>query len=441
MTHRKANLNTSGIDDRRGAVRMNPLSALNNPTPTLIILLGGVVMLVINILYSAVRAARGNVKAGWFSVLVTLLACGVIVFGTVQGAMAISAPARTGRGGNPAFATGSRSGSPSNGTPALGGAPVTPSNTGNASTTPTPTQVDQAGLLMTAIGGGITLFLALMLYFYERGRSGFTVSHSRGLLNMGASGLVIITALVIPVIPAQAVSAAAAANNAAAVSRVAIRQPSATPSPTPQATQTATLLPSFTAAPSETPAVLPTQVYYTSTDTVAMQASICTATANTLMNLRPDPSDQQPAIGRVIGGALLNITGRSTDGKWVQVIATDTGNRIQGWVSASYVTDSPSCSSQTIPVVNPLGPATQSPADVAVTPCTVITNAATNLRPDPSQVHDPLASIPAKTTLTVTGKSDSSWWQVTYGSAKGWVNAIAVTAAATCNAVQIIPVS
>ena len=63
----------------------NSLAALNQPMTLLVI---GLALLIINIVYGLVRAFRGNLKAGWFTVLMALLACVFFTLGTVQSANA-----------------------------------------------------------------------------------------------------------------------------------------------------------------------------------------------------------------------------------------------------------------------------------------------------------------------------------------------------------------
>src|SRR5262249_34531198 len=159
-------------------------------------------------------------------------------------------------------------------------------------------------------------------------------------------------------------------------------------------------------------------------------------TANTTINLRPEPSVQQPGIGRILAGALLNVLGRSADKKWWNVISTDNGMSVQGWVSADYVTPDSGCTDAVVPVVQNSGNRTQTPSPNATaqanagtdTVCTIVTKAGVNLRADPSLAHDPIAAIPAKTTLNPTERSvDGQWWQVTYNSKSGWVAVSGVT--------------
>ena len=75
----------------------------------------------------------------------------------------------------------------------------------------TEAQLDQAGLSVALLAGGLGILLGLILYFMERRRPGFISANSRGLLNLGAGFFVVVAILVIPLIPGQASPAAAAA--------------------------------------------------------------------------------------------------------------------------------------------------------------------------------------------------------------------------------------
>ena len=301
----------------------------------------------------------------------------------------------------------------------------------------TAAQPNQMGLQLAVIGGIAGLLLALILYFRERRLTGFALANSRGLLNLGAAFFIVVAALVIPLISAQN-TAAASAGRAVAAGNFRSRAVTPTPSNTPQPTDTATMMPSLTPARTDTVAPLPTQVHYSSTYTVNMEKSVCTATANTTISLRTDPSVQQQAIGRVVGGSLLNVIERSADGQWLHVITSDTG--VEGWVSASFVTLGSSCqsipgASQSSPPATP-GKVTATPASAQVAssaPCTLLTTTAASLRPDPSLTHSPLASIPEKTVLTPLAKSaNGSWWQVQYGNLQGWIGAGTVFSSSSC---------
>src|SRR5689334_9393340 len=64
---------------------LNTLATINQTTWLLI---GGIALLVVNIIYGWVRSSRGNVKAGWFTVVLALAACALIGVGAVQAASA-----------------------------------------------------------------------------------------------------------------------------------------------------------------------------------------------------------------------------------------------------------------------------------------------------------------------------------------------------------------
>jgi hypothetical protein len=177
-----------------------------------------------------------------------------------------------------------------------------------------------------------------------------------------------------------------------------------------------------------------------------MDKSVCTATVNTTVSLRMDPSTQKEAIGRLVGGTLLDVIERSADGQWLHVTASDSG--IEGWVSASYVTLMPTCQSipggkgtntpapSSTPGKAATKPASTQSALVTQVPCTMVTTTAASLRPDPSLTHAPLTSIPDKTVLTPLAKSaNGSWWQVKYGNMQGWIGAGTAVASSSCSAV------
>jgi hypothetical protein len=52
--------------------------------------LGGVVLLLFNILYGIVRTARGHVRAGWFTAALAFVACALIGTGLVGQTVAAS---------------------------------------------------------------------------------------------------------------------------------------------------------------------------------------------------------------------------------------------------------------------------------------------------------------------------------------------------------------
>lgn len=132
-----------------------------------------------------------------------------------------------------------------------------------------------------------------------------------------------------------------------------------TPSSTPTPPSTPTSLPTLTPAPTETEIVLVTPIAYAVTD--ASVPISCSVTASTTLNLRADPSLNQRAIGRVMAGSVLPVTGRSGDQKWWRVINNAGNAEVEGWVSAQYVTADKTCADATIPVVGPTLTPTRTP--------------------------------------------------------------------------------
>src|SRR5260221_2146124 len=76
---------------------MDFLTALTGFNQASWLLIGGFVLLFVNIIYGWVRSARGSVKAGWFTVCLALVACIMIGVGTVQAASASATAARAGQ--------------------------------------------------------------------------------------------------------------------------------------------------------------------------------------------------------------------------------------------------------------------------------------------------------------------------------------------------------
>ena len=61
------------------------------------------------------------------------------------------------------------------------------------------------------------------------------------------------------------------------------------------------------------------------------------------------------------------------------------------------------------------------------------------MRPDPSQAHPPIASVPGSTALNPLGKSqDGYWWRVNYGTAQGWIGNGAVVASSGCATMPVV---
>jgi uncharacterized protein YgiM (DUF1202 family) len=489
-------------------IRMNPLNQNTLLLPV------GLIALLFNVIVGGVRLRQGHPRAGIFNVGLALAACGVIAVGMVgisfpPSSVSVAAPAAavTGAPGVAAANGAAQPGAPGNvpvrdsGSGLPGGPGALPSEaemTAMAEGTlpsplmtvaasgkaPAPMMTAAAGKpvsngassantevpglpgfpigrlasLFTAVGAIVIILAGTGLFRNERHRQDFDPSASHGLLNAGAGFFVLVAALVIPMIPAQStaapggVAAGLTPTNGPAPTRIVIRTSTPTLTAIPSLTPTAP--PTLTPTTSETPIVLYTAVVYTNSGVSTVTA--CTVTAQTTLNLRGDPSVQQPAIGRVFAGSLLPVTGQSADKKWWRVVNDDEGSTVEGWVSAQFVTADSSCADGSVPIVNTVAAATSRPTMTPGQPatgtpvpavqgtsvaCTIMTNTAASLRSGPSKGYLVIGQIPERTVLTATAKSpDGQWWRVTYtasdGAKDGWVGAGVVIAASSCAAVM-----
>src|SRR5579864_6621573 len=64
------------------------LTSLGISDITPVLLIAGVALLLINIVYGVIRTARGNLRAGWFTIGLALIACVCIGVGSARVAMA-----------------------------------------------------------------------------------------------------------------------------------------------------------------------------------------------------------------------------------------------------------------------------------------------------------------------------------------------------------------
>lgn len=200
----------------------------------------------------------------------------------------------------------------------------------------------------------VTMVVAAVLLWQSNQRGGKLI----GVLMIAACLLLIVGAVSsFPTLLTNAgaqVQVAAAAQGGAATTVV---PPSPTQIPAtatattmPSPTITPTGLPTLTPAPSATDIVLVTPLTYAHADSAA--TINCSVTANTMLNLRGDPSAKQRAIGRVFAGSLLPVTGQSADKQWVRVNSTSGDMTVEGWVSLQYVTVDKVCDMTTIPVLD-----------------------------------------------------------------------------------------
>ncbi len=325
--------------------------------------------------------------------------------------------------------------------------------------------INRIASLVTAVVAVIAILVGFLVFRSERSRPGFEPSASPGLLNVGAGVFTLVAALIIPIIPAQLSGGTRGAAFAAQTtpSQVAVRmaQQSSTPTVTLTPSNTATPLPSLTSTPSETAIVLYTPIPYTGGSGDLSTPTACTVVAQTMLNLRGDPSLDQRAVGRVFAGSMLPVTGQSADKKWWRVLNTDSGVTIEGWVSAEFVTPDSACKPGSVPVIvpgaqapaqtstqalapsaTPGKPTATVPADSG--PCTLMTTTVASLRSGPSRANTILGQIPERTALTALQKSsDGQWWNISYEALDGttqtgWVGSGVVFASASCAALPAV---
>ena len=149
------------------------------------------------------------------------------------------------------------------------------------------------------------------------------------------------------------------------------------------------------------------------------------------VNVRSGPGIQYTVLGVMTPADSLDITGQNEAGTWLRV----SFNGQEGWVfgdvvEASGLTDD-------VPVAQASGAAalqgadtdadsaeTDSDAEVAEGPVSVITRFNTNLRSNASTTSDVLGVIPFEVELTPLARTPGgNWVQVTYEDQTGWIYA------------------
>jgi len=330
--------------------------------------------------------------------------------------------------------------------------------------TPANFPVNQIASLLTAVVAVIAIAGGFLIFRSERTRPEFEPAASPGLLNMGAGAFALVAALVIPIIPVQLSGGAFAAQVTPSKVAVRVAQQSTTPTVTFTPSSTATPLPSLTPTPSETPIVLYTLVPFTGNNGDLSTPTACTVVAQTMLNLRGDPSVDQRAVGRVFAGTLLPVTGQSADKKWWRVQHTANGVTVEGWVSAEFAKADSACTPGSVPVIKPgeqapAQTATQALAPTATQgrptatipansgPCILTTTQVASLRSGPARSYLIIGQIPERTPLSATQKSsDGQWWNISYEAPDGttqtgWVGSGVVFASAACSALPAVTVT
>jgi uncharacterized protein YraI len=169
---------------------------------------------------------------------------------------------------------------------------------------------------------------------------------------------------------------------------------------------TATLPPTLTPRPSETPLPPPPQ------PTVAPVQG----TTSTQVNVRSEPSTAGEVLGIIPANTKVEITGTDPGGNWWQIIYEAGADGI-GWVAAQYI------ETATKPEVPMIGGGETNP-DAGKS---AIVIQQLNIRSGPGTSFDSLGILNANDVVTLTGRnSNSTWFQVSFESGPngtGWVNA------------------
>ncbi|HSG44741.1 MAG TPA: SH3 domain-containing protein [Anaerolineales bacterium] len=170
-------------------------------------------------------------------------------------------------------------------------------------------------------------------------------------------------------------------------------------------TITATLPPTTTTQPSETP--LPSLHQ----KTTAPLEGITSAQ----LNVRAEPSTASEVLGIIAANANVQITGKDIGESWWQIIY-DAGAEGKGWVTAQYVETG---DSSQIPVIG-RGGANPQLGNTAI----VIQQL--NIRSGPGTSFDSIGTLNADDVVNLTGRNSSgSWLQIKFAAGpegSGWVN-------------------
>lgn len=174
---------------------------------------------------------------------------------------------------------------------------------------------------------------------------------------------------------------------------------------------TATLPPTGTPRPTETPLPLPSQ------PTVAPVEG----TASTQINVRAEPSTASEVLGVIAANAKVEIVGMDPGGNWWQILYP-TDNEGKGWVTAQYVE---TASQPEVPVI---GGDESNP--IAGNRAVAIQQL--NIRSGPATNFNSLGILNTNDVVRLTGRnSNGSWLQIEFAegsNGKGWVNAAFIQA-------------
>ncbi len=148
-------------------------------------------------------------------------------------------------------------------------------------------------------------------------------------------------------------------------------------------------------------------------------------TSNYLVNVRSGPGRSFAVLGQVRPGDALDVTGRASDGGWLQV----NFNGQTGWVSANLFDATGDLTTASVVEAAADAPSAETTAEpLVLEPGTLIGNTTVNvnLRSGPSTSTDKIVVIPFSTDLVVSGRtSTNNWYWVTYNDQSGWITAAA----------------
>lgn len=183
------------------------------------------------------------------------------------------------------------------------------------------------------------------------------------------------------------------------------------PTAVPTTLVTATLPPSPTARPSETPTPPPP------TPTVAPVPG----TTSTQLNVRAEPSTAGEVLGIIPANVTVQIVGQDPGGNWWQILY-EAGADGKGWVTAQYVETADGLE---VPVIGGGGAGSDSGFSAVVIQ-------QLNIRSGPGTSFNSLGILNADDVVSLAGKNrDGTWLQVEFASGpngKGWVSAAFVKA-------------
>jgi uncharacterized protein YraI len=177
---------------------------------------------------------------------------------------------------------------------------------------------------------------------------------------------------------------------------------------------TATLPPTLTPPPSQTPLPPPP-----SPTTVPVEG-----TASTQINVRAEPSTASEVLGIISANTKVQIVGKDPGENWWQIIYPQSGQGADGtgWVTAQYVT---TAGKPEVPVI---GSGALNPDQGN----TAIIQQQLNIRSGPGTSFNSIGTLNPQDVVNLTGKdANGAWLQIEFSAGpegKGWINAAFVQA-------------